>query len=110
MTCSTAADRISGTPHPLGNPVPDATAVAAAQALLVRVSERVARIRGTDAPRRSITLTGQPGPEEILAFIEHANPEDMAAAVAMKRRRIEKAAAAADLEETTRTIAGSIEA
>ena len=41
-----------------GEPVPDAVAVAAAQALLVRVSERVARIRGTDAPRRSVTLTG----------------------------------------------------
>ncbi len=71
-----------------GNPVPDAQATAADMALLVRVSERVARIRGTDAPHRSVSLTGRAGPGEILAWVESINPEDLRAAVAMMQRRV----------------------
>ena len=72
-------------------PVPDAAAVAAAEALLVRVSERAARIRGTDAPKRSVSLTGQAGPPKVLAFIEAINPEEIAAAVATMQHKVDAA-------------------
>lgn len=93
-----------------GEPVPDATAIAAAQALLVRVNERIARIRGTDAPRRSVTLTGRPGPEDVLAFIEHVNPEDLRAAVTMMQRRTDQAQLEADALDATKAIPGTLEA
>lgn len=37
-----------------GNPVPDVQAQAAAAAQVIRVAERIARLRGLDAPRRTV--------------------------------------------------------
>jgi hypothetical protein len=93
-----------------GNPVPDAQALAAAHALLIRLSQREAAIRGTDAPKRSVSLTGPAGPEEVLAFIETISPEDLRAAIELMRRNTETAAReAADLERGN-VIPGELEA
>jgi len=92
-----------------GNPVPDAQALTAAGTLLVRVNERIARIRGTDAPRRAITLTGHTGPEEIRAFIASANPQDLAAAIEMVRRETEEAERTAATHDNPKAITATVE-
>jgi hypothetical protein len=91
-----------------GNEVPDAQATTAAHALLIRLSQREASIRGTDAPKRSVTLTGRPGPEEVLAFIEHVNPQDLHAAVTMLKHRADQAQREADAPGT-KAIPGTLE-
>lgn len=39
-----------------GAPVPDIQAQAAAAAVIIRAAERVARLRGLDAPRRAVNI------------------------------------------------------
>lgn len=57
-----------------GVPVPDVQAMAAAASALIRASERTARLRGLDAPRRSHTtvegLLASLSPGDMTAFIE----------------------------------------
>lgn len=93
-----------------GHQVPDAAAIAAAEALLVRVNERIARIRGTDAPRKSITVTGKAPVNAILSALEAAGPEDLREAIEIRRRELERATIEADqAEAAVRPIPGTIE-
>jgi hypothetical protein len=39
-----------------GDPVPDVQAQAAAAATIIRAAERIARLRGLDAPKRSVSM------------------------------------------------------
>jgi hypothetical protein len=98
-----AVDRLGRVCHDdNGNVIYDGQAIDAAHALLIRLSEREARIRGTDAPKRSISLTGRAGPEELFRYLIDANPADVMAAVDLFRRHV-------DEEASKRAIAGTIE-
>ncbi len=100
-----AVDRVGRIVHDdNGDQVPDAAALAASEALLVRVSERIGRIRGTDAPRRSISVSAKAGPEAIIAVLEASNPEDLAQAIEMRRRQVIEAEREADLAEQQRDV------
>ena len=87
-----------------GEVVPDVQAQVAAAAVVLRVSEREARLRGLDAPRRSVHMTGSAGVAEILQFIDGINPADLHAATAELNRKIERAE-----EDNRKAIPGSVE-
>jgi hypothetical protein len=90
-----------------GNVVYDAQALAAAEALLIRLSEREGRIRGSDAPKRSVSLTGSVGVKEVMAVLEHANAQDIHEAVEEMERRLR--ARVADESRQARAIQGHAE-
>lgn len=92
---------------PDGKPLYDAAALINAHAVLLRLTQREAAIRGTDAPRRSVSLTGQVGVSEIIAVFEAANPQDLSAAIKEIERRIH---ARTDNEQLhNQAIAGELE-
>lgn len=74
-----------------GNEVPDLAGVAAMLALVVKASEREARLCGTEMPRRSVSLSGRSDVASILSFLDSVNPADMDAAVREMQRRVEEA-------------------
>ena len=93
-----------------GQPVPDAQAQVAAAAVLLRTSEREGRLRGLDAPRRSVSVTGHAGPAEIRAAFASWNPADIDAALAEVRTEIARAEAEAGTPDgERRAIPGTVE-
>ena len=70
-----------------GEPVPDESARANAAQVLVRLLEREARVRGTDAPRRTQTdiraLIASIPPEDIRRYIEDRKREILGQAQAL---------------------------
>jgi hypothetical protein len=88
-----------------GNPVPDAAAVVAAAAVVLRANERVSRLRGTEAPKRTVTMTGNASVSEIRAAMATWDPASIRAA-------LEEAAAELaekDAEAARRPILGAVE-
>jgi len=65
---------------------------------------------GTDAPRRSVSLTGRAGVNEIIAVLEHANPEDLTEAIEIRRRQLAEAEREADeAEAAAKAIPATVE-
>lgn len=92
-----------------GNEVPDGAHIAAMLALVIRASEREARLLGTEMPRRSISLTGKSDVEAILALMDTCNPQDLHEAVAEMHRRVAAASRETEAEEGPRAIPGAVE-
>ena len=93
-----------------GAEVPDVAGVAAMLALIVKASEREARLCGTEMPRRSVSLTGKSEVGSILAFMDSVNPADLNAAVREMERRVEEARRQADDAEAHHAaIPGAVE-
>jgi hypothetical protein len=93
-----------------GAEVPDVAGVAAMLALIVKASEREARLCGTEMPRRSVSLTGKSDVGSILAFMDSVNPADLNAAVQELQRRVEVARRQADeAERGMAAIPGAVE-
>ena len=90
-----------------GEPVPDIAAVLGALALVNNASTRVARLRGTEAPKRSVSIsaTGNASVAEIRAAMATWDPASIRAA-------LEEAAAELaekDAEAARRPILGAVE-
>ena len=66
-----------------GNPVPDATVILGALSMINAASTRVSRLRGTEAPKRSvsITATGNASVAEIRAAMAQWDPASVRAAL-----------------------------
>ncbi len=93
-----------------GAEVPDVAGVAAMLALIVKASEREARLCGTEMPRRSVSVTGKSDVAAILSFMDSVNPADMNAAVQEMQRRVEEATRQADeAERGMAAIPGKVE-
>jgi hypothetical protein len=71
-----------------GNPVPDAAAVVAAAAVVIRANERVSRLRGTEAPKRTVTMTGNASVAEIRAAMANWDPGSIRAALEEARTEL----------------------
>ncbi len=88
-----------------GEPVEDAAAVLGAAAMIVKANERTSKLRGTEAPRRSVTMTGSASVAEIRAAMATWDPASIRAA-------LEEAAAELaekDAEAARRPILGTVE-
>ena len=64
-----------------GEPVEDAAAVLGAAAMIVKANERTSKLRGTEAPRRSVTMTGSASVAEIRAAMATWDPASIRAAL-----------------------------
>ena len=83
-----------------GEPVEDAAVVVAACLAILRANERTSRLRGTEAPKRSVTLTGNANASvaEIRAAMATWDPASIRAALQEAAAELaEKDAAAARL-------------
>ena len=87
--------------RPDGTEVPNDAAVQNAHALLIQLSKREGAIRGTDAPRRSVTATATLSAAELADLFEAIAPQDFTAAVTEFRRRVEAKQQQQQLEART---------
>lgn len=94
---------------PRGNPVPDEALVKDCHAVLARIGQRIAALKGIDAPRRSLSITAHAGPEEIAAFMEAQSPEDRAAALLIMRQHHDRDEREALERHRQRAIPGTVE-
>ena len=91
-----------------GDPVPDAAAVVAA-AVILRANERTSRLRGTEAPKRTVTMTGNSSVAEIRAAMANWDPASIRAALEEGRTELAQKLGEEGADAARRPILGAVE-